>query len=209
MKIKYLLMTALVLPCTMLTACGGDDDDSTPKTDVEHTTETKKTQSRSDSPVDNNFKPDASYLQTSWFGEYEGWDAEQQKNTTIQRTLTLLPNGNYTNIIAGKLLESDKTRFYKFESEAGTYTYNSSTQTVTYTCRYDSVLNYKDQTYRVYDKKHISKNSEQATYTEKTTFTEMREGMRDWITKDTYLKSLTDDINIDLEFEMKDMSKKK
>ena len=174
MKIKYLLMAAFVLPCAMFTACGGgDDDDPNPKKDVDGpTTEEKKTVNKSDSPRDPSFIPTESYLQTSWFGEYEGWDAEQQKNTNSKQTLTLTPNGTYTNTIAGKLIESGKDRFYKFESEAGTYTYRNGV--VTYTCRYDSVLNYKDQTYRVYNKKHIGKTTEQPTYTENAVFSEMQ-----------------------------------
>lgn len=201
MKIKYLLMAAFVLPCALFTACGGDDDDEPQKTDVNKPTQEEKiTKQRVDIPVDNNFIPDASYIQKEWSGEYQGWDAVQKKNTTIRRKLTLNPNGTYKNIIAGKLIESGKNLFYKFESEGGKYTYNQSTGTVNYTCEYDSVLNYSDQSYTRYSKKHYY-SEEKANYSEKAEFSEMQAGKRVWITKDTYLQSLTAEV-LDLIFSM-------
>lgn len=188
-------MAAFVLPCAMFTAC--DDDDEPLKKPTE---ETKIIKSDYDGKVDTDFQPDASYLQKEWSGEYQGWDAVQKKNTTIRRKLTLNPNGTYTNIIAGKLIESGKDQFFKFESEGGKYTYNQSTGTVNYTCEYDSILNYRDQSYTRYSKKHYY-SDEKANYTEKAEFSEMQQGKRVWITKDTYLQSLTAEV-LDLVFSM-------
>ena len=187
----------------MLTACGDDDSSDNKKPvdpDSGPTEENKKTIVKVDIPVDNNFKADASYIQKEWSGEYEGWDAVQKKNTTIRRKLTLNPNGTYTNIIAGKLIETDKTQFFKFEAEGGTYTYNASTGLVTYKVDYDSILTYKNQSYTKYAKKHYYAK-EEANYSEKAEFSEMREGKRVWITKDTYLQSLTAEV-LDLAFSM-------
>lgn len=152
------------------------------------------------SQIDNSYNPTQSSLQKEWSGEYTGWDAVQNANTTIRRKLVLMPNGNYTNVIAGKLIASGKEEFFKFESEAGTYTYNQATRTVTYTCRYDSVLNYREQDYTVYNKKHYYAE-EKASYTEKADFTAATNGKRMWITLDTYLQSLTAE-KLDIAFSM-------
>ena len=207
MKIKYLLMAAFILPCAMFTACGGDDsnDDKKPVEQPTNTDESEKIINvKVDIPIDENFKADASYIQKEWSGEYMGWDAVQKKNTTIRRKLVLNPNGTYTNIIAGKLLNTDKTQFFKFESEGGTYTYNASTGYVTYKVDYDSILTYKDQSYTRYPKKHYYAK-EEANYTEKAEFSEMKEGKRVWITKDTYLQSLTAEV-LDLAFSMSEFA---
>ena len=200
MKFKYFLMAALVLPCAMFTSCGSsdDDDDKTPIDGPIQDTKIVKQQVNITS--DESFKPDASYIQKVWAGEYQGWDAVQNKNTTIRRQLVLNPNGTYINIIAGKLIDSGKNDFFKFESEGGKYTYNQSTRTLTYTCEYDSVLNYRDQSYTKYSKKHYY-DHENANYTEKADFSEMNEGKRVWITKDMYLQSLTAEV-LDLVFSM-------
>lgn len=202
MKTKFLLLAAFALSCSFFTSCGGDDDKGS-KTNVDGPTkneEGKIIYQKVDIPIDNSFKPNSSYLQKEWTGEYTGWDNVQKKNTTIRRKLTLKPNGTYTNIIAGKLIDSGKDEFFKFESEGGKYSYNQSTGYVTYTCEYDSVLKYDDQTYNVYTQKKYYSKSE-ATYTEKAEFSESYEGKRVWITKDTYLQSLTAEI-MDLAFSM-------
>ena len=206
MRLKFLLMAAFVLPCAMFTGCGSDDSGSDEKKSVEPdgNTEEKIINAKVDIPVDANFKADASYIQKTWSGEYQGWDAVQKKNTTIRRKLVLNPNGTYTNIIAGKLLATDKNQFFKFEAEGGTYTYNSSTGVVTYKVDYDSILTYKDQSYTRYSKKHYYAE-EKANYTEKAEFSEMKEGKRVWITKDTYLQSLTAEI-LDLAFSMSEFA---
>ena len=202
MKIKYLLMAAFVLPCAMFTACGDDDDEKEPIDGPSQ--ETKIIKSDFDGKIDDSFVPSMSDIQKTWAGEYQGWDAVQKKNTTIRRQLTLNPNGTYTNIIAGKLIESGKNDFFKFESEGGRYTYNQSDGTVSYTCEYDSVLNYRDQSYTRYSKKHYY-DHESANYTEKTDFSEMKEGKRVWITKDMYLQSLTAEV-LDLIFAMSEFN---
>ena len=202
-------MASFVMPCLFFASCGSDDNTGDGKQDVE---KCKKCACGHDEgkcdntcqcgitivdAIDKSFSPSLSYLQKSWSGEYEGWDAVQEANTTIRRMLVLYPNGNYTNVIAGKLVKSGKDSFFKFESEAGTYTYDSSNRTVRYTCRYDSVLNYQDQSYTVYQKKHYYDHQE-ASYTEKADFSALlSNNKRRWITQDTYLQSLTDrELNI-------------
>lgn len=140
--------------------------------------------------IDSDFKPSASYLQKTWHGEYEGWDEIQKKNTTISRELKLNPNGTYTNIIAGKMVDTGKDKFFKFESEGGTYTYNPSNGKVTYTVDYDSVLDYRTQSYDVYNKKKYY-SKEEKSYTEQADFSDSYKGTRRWITRDMYLQSLT------------------
>lgn len=201
MKNKYLMLAALMLPCALFTACGDDDE---PVTENVEQPVRPITQTYVDMPVDNDFKADASYIQKDWVGEYEGWDDVQKKNTTIRRRLTLQPNGHYVNIVAGKIIASGKDQFFKFESEGGTYTYNANTGLVTYRCEYDSVLNYRDQSYTRYTKKHYY-SKEEATYTEKADFSALRDGKRVWITKDTYLQSLTEQV-LDLAFSMSEFA---
>lgn len=184
-------------------ACGDDDEDE--KTEYKPGKENKITKTKLDIKADASFTPDESYIQKTWGGEYQGWDAVQEKNTTIRRQLTLKANGTYTNVIAGKLIDTDKTKFFKFESEAGDYKYSAGT--ITYTPKVDSVLNYREQTYNVYKAKHF-KNSEKSSYTEKAEFSEMKEGKRVWITKDTYLQSLTDEV-LELVFSMSEYAGEK
>ena len=212
MKIKFLLMAAFVLPCAMFTACGGDDDGG--RKDVEKCSDCDCGHAKGTCPstcacnqiidprsaIDNSYTPTQSTLQKEWAGQYVGWDAIQEANTTIRRKLVLNPNGTYTNLISGQLKKEGNDRFYKFESEAGTYTYNQSTRTITYTCRFDSVLNYRDQSYTVYSKKHYY-SEEKATYTEKADFSSPKDGIRLWITIDTYLQSLTAQ-KLDIAFSM-------
>lgn len=78
---------------------------------------------------------------------------------------------------------------FLFEAEGGTYSYNSSNKFITYTCLYDSVLDFHNQTFTVYSKKHYYAN-ETATYTEKVQFTYELEGKRGWLTQDAFLYSL-------------------
>lgn len=197
MKLKYLLIATMAIPCAIFMACG-DDDEEPQKTNIEtppdgailENTDILET-------VDPEYKPTANYLQKNWHGEYIGWDAKQAEdgnnngNTTICRELTLNANGTYTNIIAGKLISTGKEGFFKFESEGGTYSYNPSTGYVTYTVEYDSLLNYRSQTYDVYrKKKYYSK--EEKSYTEKADFSISANGTRRWVTRDMYLQSLTD-----------------
>ena len=209
MKFKYLLMAAMVLPCAMFTACddgGGGNDIENPKCslcDCGHDEGTCPSTCKCQTPIgqiDNSYNPTQASLQKAWAGEYTGWDAVQEANTTIRRKLVLNPNGNYTNVISGQLKKEGNNQFFKFESEAGTYTYNQSTRTITYTCRYDSVLNYRDQSYTVYNKKHYY-STEKSTYTEQADFTASTNGKRLWITLDTYLQSLTAE-KLDIAFSM-------
>ena len=197
-------MAALVLPCAMFTACGDDDDEpGNPKIDIDNPTkEDKIIKSDFDGKIDDSFVPAANYIQKTWAGEYQGWDAVQQKNTTIRRRLTLLANGTYKNEIAGKLIETGKDEFFKFEAEGGTYTYSNGT--ITYKCEYDSVLNYRDQSYTRYSKKHYYSKDE-VSYTEKAQFSESQTGNRLWITKDMYLQSLTAEV-LDLIFAMSEFN---
>ena len=190
-------MAAMVLPCAMFTACGDDDD---PKTNVdEPEVQNKIINSKVDIPVDESFIPTQAYIQGVWAGEYQGWDDVQKQNTTIRRKLTLNANGTYTNSIAGQLVASGKD-FYPFEAEGGTYTLNQSTGVITYTCEYDSVLNYREQSYTRYTSKHYYSKQEK-TYTENAKFSESQSGQRVWITKDMYLQSLTAE-TLDLVFSM-------
>lgn len=192
MKIKNLFVTALMLvPTLVYTSCGGDDPDEPEKPIIDadlsgailENTDILQT-------VDNSYRPTASYLAKTWHGEYEGWDEVQKKNTTISRELVLRPNGTYSNIIAGKIIDTGKNKFFKFESEGGTYTYNSNTGTVTYTVDYDSLLDYKTQSYDVYNQKKYYSKMEKS-YTEKADFSISVKGIRRWVTRDMYLQSLT------------------
>lgn len=211
-------MAALVaMPCVMFTACDDDDDDDNKKPvekcklcncgheegKCDANCECQKVDDPRSS-IDNSYNPSQSSLQKAWAGEYTGWDAIQEANTTIRRKLVLNPNGTYTNVISGQLKKEGNDKFFKFESEAGTYTYNQSNRTVTYTCRYDSVLNYRDQSYTVYDKKHYY-SEEKATYTEKADFSASNNGKRLWITIDTYLQSLTAE-KLDIAFTMSEFA---
>lgn len=142
-------------------------------------------------PVDEDFKATLSYLQGEWAAEYEGWDKVQERKVTIHRILNLTPNGMYQNHIEGKMPETLKQDFILFESEGGTYTYDSLKGVVTYTCQYDSILNFNDQTYTLYDQKLYYDRME-GGYTEKVQFTVEKDGKREWVTYDTFLMSADD-----------------
>ncbi len=191
MKYKYLLMAAFVLPCAMFTACGGGDDDETGKTDVTKPEPPITSDTILVKTIDNNYSASLSEIQKSWAGEYEGWDENQQKNTKIRRLLVLEPNNQYVNVVQGVLIESGKTDYVDFEHERGSYSYNARTNTLTYTVSSDSVLDYRNQKMDGYKGKKYYDRTE-GNYTEKVQFSEIHNGERKWITRDTYLQSLTD-----------------
>lgn len=190
MKYKYLLMAAFVLPCAMFTACGGGDDDETGKTDVTKPEPPITSDTILVKTIDNNYSASLSEIQKSWAGEYEGWDENQQKNTKIRRLLVLEPNNQYVNVVQGVLIESGKTDYVDFEHERGSYSYNARTNTLTYTVSSDSVLDYRNQKLDGYKGKKYYDRTE-GNYTEKVQFSEIHNGERKWITRDTYLQSLT------------------
>lgn len=195
MKLKYLLVAAFVLPCAMLSSCGGDDDEEF-KTDVEREKEPIMSDLQVESTIDASYSASLSEIQQSWAGEYEGWDSNQKKNTKIRRLLILEPNNQYVNIIQGVLIESGKTDYVDFEHERGSYSYNTRTNTITYTVASDSVLDYSKQKMDGYTGKKYYDRTE-GNYTEKVQFSTIQNGKRKWITRDTYLQSLTDkSINI-------------
>lgn len=188
MKIKYLLMAAFVLPCAMVMSCGDDgggsevkDAPSTPKT---NDTEVEKY-------IDASYSPSLSEIQNTWTGEYEGWDNNQEKNTKIKRMVVLAPNNTYTNTIQGVLIESGKSEYVDFEIETGTYSYNTRTHIITYSVTSDEVLDYGKQQFDKYNGKKFYDHTD-GSYTEKVQFSALKDGQRAWITKDTYLQSLTD-----------------
>lgn len=167
-------------------------------------------------PIIDDFKIDWDYfatkatIQNTWAGEYEGWDAKQEATTKIKRKLTLNANGTYTNEIYGILTgkEGEKNDYYPFEKEKGTYVYNASTRTVTYTVQYDSLIDYQTLHFIGYSKKHYyssdGKNaSDKKNYTEEALFTQIGEqgAFRKWVSEDTYLQQLTDK-ELDLYFTM-------
>lgn len=190
-------VVALVLGSFMLCACPDPDTDPIPDPDPIR-----------DFNIDESHIPSSETLQTTWFGEYSGWDAVQEKDTKIGRTLVLNPNGTYTNVIQGSL---DGKELINFESEKGTYTYNGSTGIITYTVQYDSLLNYQTQKMIGYAKKHYysadgNNTDDKKNYTEKTTFTKPTNGKRQWVVKDTYLQQLTAE-TLELFFLMADYKK--
>lgn len=184
-------MAAFVLPCAMFTACGGGDDDETGKTDVTKPEPPITSDTILVKTIDNNYSASLSEIQKSWAGEYEGWDENQQKNTKIRRLLVLEPNNQYVNVVQGVLIESGKTDYVDFEHERGSYSYNARTNTLTYTVSSDSVLDYRNQKMDGYKGKKYYDRTE-GNYTEKVQFSEIHNGERKWITRDTYLQSLTD-----------------
>lgn len=195
MKLKYLLMAAFVLPCAFLSSCGGDDDEEIKK-NVEREEEPKMNDLEVESTIDASYSASLSEIQQSWAGEYEGWDSNQKKNTKIRRLLVLEPNNQYVNIIQGVLIESGKSDYVDFEHERGSYSYNTRTNTITYTVSSDSVLDYSKQKMDGYRGKKYYDRTE-GNYTEKVQFSTIKDGKRKWITRDTYLQSLTDkSINI-------------
>ena len=144
--------------------------------------------------IDNSFIPTKDYLCAVWKGEYSGWDKMQQVQTDIRRILALYPNGTYTNTIAGKLPSIGIDSFIKFEAEGGTWTYQDGT--VTYMCQYDSLLNFSNQSFTVYTKKHCY-DHETDSYTEQARFTYMHDGIRGWVTQDNNLQvSATDNRSV-------------
>ena len=147
------------------------------------------TSNEMDSYIDDNYTVSISDIQQIWVSEYEGWDEYQQKNTKIKRLLVLKPNKTYSNVIQGILVEKDK--YTDFEHEQGTYSYNSTSKTITYTVTYDSILNYRDQSFDKYNGKKFYSHTD-GNYTEKVSFLKERNGQRSWISHDTYLQSLTD-----------------
>lgn len=202
MKIKKLfLIGACFVPTFVVLSCSSSDDDTSEPTPVEGEKEEYDPLKSNDSTafnVDKTFKPSTSYIQKRWAGEYTGWDAVQKKNTKIVRMLTLNA-GTYTNVIQGELVNSGKS-MYKFESESGTYTYNASTGVITYRVDVDSVIVYDKQDFNVYKEKHYYDHTK-PTYTENARFSVLTNGKRNWITKDTYLQSLTAE-KIDITFDM-------
>ena len=146
--------------------------------------------------VDTSFIPEISYLYGLWAAEYEGWDNVQETNVTIRRGLTLNPDSTYTNLVGGKMEKFNDKGFMKLESEGGKYIYNQSAGIITYYVEYDSVLNFPDQNFTVYSKKHYY-DREESSYTEKVGFSREVDGKRKWITVDDHFTSST---NIGLEF---------
>lgn len=191
-KLKFFSVLAIALiPCITLLSCG---DDPEPEPEPDPVTPTNPFE------VDESFIPNETFMQKTWVGEYEGWDDIQQKNTKIKRKLTLYANKKYTNVIQGVLSESGKTDLVDFERESGTYTYNSRTGVITYSVTSDSIIQYKDQQFIGYSMKKFY-DYQLGTYTEDAKFTSLNEGTRKWITKDTYLQSLTDK-TLDISFSM-------
>lgn len=199
--VKILAVAVAFMGVFCYASCGDDDDKIFPPT--------PQTGNGPKDDVDNSYVPSTSTIQTTWYGEYEGYDAEQSKNeggtevyTKIRRTLSLNPNGTYTNEIWGVLKKngSNNSEFTQFEVEAGTYTYNASRGVVTYTVTYDSLINYQTRQKVGYSKKHYysadGKNSnDKKNYTEDAKFTKENNYGRQWITKDTYLHTLTDKLD--------------
>lgn len=201
MKFKYLWAMAFVMFLSPTFISCEKDDDIVGKTDIGKTQYDPLMSNDSTAfNVDRDFIPAESYIQKKWSGEYEGWDDIQQKNTKIKRVLTLNANKTYTNVIQGVLIESGKTDYVDFERESGTYTYNARTGVVTYSVTSDSIIQYKDQQFVGYNMKKYY-DYQAGTYTEKTNFSHLTNGKRNWITKDMYLQSLTAE-KIDLTFDM-------
>lgn len=188
-------MAAFALPCAFLSSCGGDDDEEIKK-NVEREEEPKMNDLEVESTIDASYSASLSEIHQSWAGEYEGWDSNQKKNTKIRRLLVLEPNNQYVNIIQGVLIESGKSDYVDFEHERGSYSYNTRTNTITYTVSSDSVLDYSKQKMDGYRGKKYYDRTE-GNYTEKVQFSTIKDGKRKWITRDMYLQSLTDkSINI-------------
>lgn len=191
-KYLYVMMTfALVtLVCFSLTACGGDGEiDQVPIDDPESQPITNNVDA--EQYIDASHSPALSEIQKSWVGEYEGYDSNQKKNTKIKRLLILQPNNSYVNIVQGVLIESGKSEYVDFEREQGTYSYNERTKTITYTVKSDSILDYGTQKFDGYKGKKYYDHTD-GNYTEKVSFSYLKDNQRSWITRDTYLQSLTD-----------------
>ena len=188
MKVKYLLMAAMVLPCAMFTACGDDDGG---EEDIDNPVKPVTDNVDAEKYIDSSYSPTVEEIQKSWTGEYEGWDEHQAKNTKIKRLLTLNANKSYTNIIQGVLVGSGKDEYVDFEHEQGTYVYNQRTQTITYTVSTDSVLDYGQQKFDGYNGKKYYDHTD-GNYSEKVSFSYEENKQRSWISHDMYLQSLTD-----------------
>lgn len=182
-------MAAFILPCAMFTACGDDGGGEEGEVDSPVVPITDNVDA--EKYIDASYQPSLSEIQKVWAGEYEGWDNIQKKNTKIKRLLTLKPNNTYTNVIQGVLVESGKSDYVDFEHEKGTYSYNARTQTITYTVESDSVLDYGKQKFDGYKGKKYYDHTA-GNYTEKVSFSSIKDGQRSWITRDAYLQSLTD-----------------
>lgn len=203
---KKIMFFVCLLMGGMSVSCSGSSDGEDGS--VEEPTVKPSTGIEATFKVDTKFKASASYIQNTWAGEYEGYDAAQEKNTKIKRKLVLYPNKNYMNTIEGILATSGKNEYTAFEKEEGTYSYDASTGIVTYTVRYDSLIDYRTQHYIGYKKKHYysadgMNASDKAIYTEKAMFTTIGDDgtNRKWVTEDTYLQQLTDK-ELDLYFTM-------
>ena len=188
------MIAAIASSCAIFCSCGDSDESGTinietPTTAIMYDVDAEKY-------LDATYAPSLSEVQYTWVGDYEGWDSNQEKNTKIKRLLTLKPNNHYTNIIRGILVESGKNEYTDFEQEEGTYVYNERTQTITYTVESDKILDYEKNSLNEYNGKKYYDRIE-GNYTEKVQFSAERNGQRSWITRDTYLQSLTDkSINI-------------
>lgn len=198
---KLFYPVVLFVSCLFLTACPDGEEEIKPNPEPDKTDPAIE-----QFEIDENYVPSISTIQNSWAGEYEGYDAKQEANTKIWRKLTLNANGTYTNVIEGVLVKSGQTEYTPFEKEKGTYEYNKNTGVITYTVQYDSLIDYQTLHYIGYTKKHYysadGKNtSDKANYTEKAMFTVLKEGIRKWVSKDTYLQQLTDK-ELDLYFAM-------
>lgn len=135
-----------------------------------------------DGPViDETFIPSLTDILGVWYGEYEGWDVLQQVTTKIKRELALYPDGTYTNNLQGAM--GTRTEFVDFEREAGTYSYDSQTQMVTYTPLTDSLINFRT---------HQLTSSTKDTYQEKAQFSYIIDGQRLWYLQDNNLVSADD-----------------
>ena len=152
--------------------------------------------------IDLSYHAPISELMGIWHGDYTGWDAKQKKTVSVRRELTLNPNGTYSNRIAGKMVDYGKNDYILFESEEGMYTYNVSSGIVTYTCHYDSLINFHDQSYTRYNKKHYY-DREVLTYSETALFTTKKDGIRLWVTRDKNLLVYLNGEPVDAAFAMR------
>lgn len=189
-KYYSLVMMALAMGVSMV-SCGGGDSDGTGPIDIDQPASPVTNTTEAEKYIDASYTPTQSEIQQVWTGEYKGWDNNQETNTNIKRMLTLDSNGRYTNVIQGVLVKSGKTEYVDFEKESGTYTYNSRTKTITYVVSSDEVLDYGKQEFDKYTGKKFYDHTD-GSYTEKVQFSQVKDGQRSWITKDTYLQSLTD-----------------
>jgi hypothetical protein len=187
------MMAFAALMGTMFVACGDDEKE-------EPIVNPGDNQTQDAVPtIDQTYYPSKVELLKTWAGEYTGYDAEQEADTKIRRVLTLNANGTYRHTIYGMLSkkmdgngEDGKFLDKFFESEGGTFEYNPGTRTLTFTVQYDSLITYKDQSYKQWTGKYYYKDRTEARYTEEAGFSKVINGQRQWITKDTYLQSKTD-----------------